>query len=51
VVQTPGGHVFDISLHGFPYGMVKSCRRYWGQQIADSIVPSSTSASTTRCSR
>ena len=25
-----GGHVFDVSLHGFPYGMVKTCRRYWG---------------------
>jgi phytoene dehydrogenase-like protein len=37
--KRPGGHVFDISLHGFPYGMVKSCRRYWTKQIADSIVP------------
>ncbi|MCC7476309.1 MAG: NAD(P)/FAD-dependent oxidoreductase [Pirellulales bacterium] len=36
--KRPGGHIFDISLHGFPYGMVKSCRRYWTQQIADSIV-------------
>ena len=36
--KRPGGHIFDISLHGFPYGMVKSCRRYWSQQIADSIV-------------
>lgn len=35
----PGGHVFDVSLHGFPYGMVKSCRRYWSRQIAESIVP------------
>jgi phytoene dehydrogenase-like protein len=34
----PGGHIFDISLHGFPYGMVKSCRRYWTPEIADSIV-------------
>ena len=34
----PGGHVFDVSLHGFPYGMVKSCRRYWTKEIADSIV-------------
>ncbi len=33
-----GGHIFDISLHGFPYGMVKSCRRYWTAEIADSIV-------------
>ena len=37
--RRPGGHIFDISLHGFPYGMVKSCRRYWNQEIADSIVP------------
>lgn len=37
--KRPGGHIFDISLHGFPYGMVKSCRRYWSQEIADSIVP------------
>jgi len=34
-----GGHIFDISLHGFPVGMVKSCRRYWTTEIADSIVP------------
>lgn len=33
-----GGHLFDISLHGFPYGMIKSCRKYWSQDIADSIV-------------
>ena len=35
--KRPGGHIFDISLHGFPYGMVKSCRKYWTQEIADSI--------------
>lgn len=33
-----GGHIFDISLHGFPQGMIKSCRKYWTQEIADSIV-------------
>ncbi len=33
-----GGHIFDISLHGFPVGMIKSCRKYWTKQIADSIV-------------
>ena len=33
-----GGHLFDISLHGFPIGMIKSCRKYWTQEIADSIV-------------
>ncbi|MEE2827174.1 MAG: NAD(P)/FAD-dependent oxidoreductase [Planctomycetota bacterium] len=36
--KRPGGHIFDISLHGFPHGMVKSCRRYWSREIADSIV-------------
>jgi all-trans-retinol 13,14-reductase len=33
-----GGHIFDISLHGFPAGMVKSCRKYWTAEIADCIV-------------
>jgi phytoene dehydrogenase-like protein len=33
-----GGHIFDISLHGFPVGMVKSCRKYWTKEIADLIV-------------
>jgi phytoene dehydrogenase-like protein len=37
--KRPGGHIFDVSLHGFPQGMVKSCRRYWSPEIADSIVP------------
>src|SRR5262245_52493242 len=32
------GHIFDISLHGFPIGMIKSCKRYWTREIADSIV-------------
>jgi len=32
------GHIFDVSLHGFPVGMVKTCRRYWSKEIADSIV-------------
>ena len=33
-----GGHILDISLHGFPTGMIKTCRKYWTQEIADSIV-------------
>ena len=37
--KRPGGHIFDISLHGFPVGMIKSCRRFWTKEIADSIVP------------
>jgi phytoene dehydrogenase-like protein len=33
----PGGHIFDVSLHGFPHGMIKSCRRYWNDDIASRI--------------
>mgnify|MGYP000731214346 CR=1 FL=1 len=31
-------HVFDISLHGFPFGMKKTCRKYWNKNIAEHIV-------------
>jgi phytoene dehydrogenase-like protein len=31
-------HVFDISLHGFPVGMIKTCRKYWNKELADAIV-------------
>ena len=33
-----GGHIFDVSLHGFPYGMVKTCKKYWGKTIQNAIV-------------
>ena len=33
-----GGHLFDISLHGFPIGMKKTCRKYWNAEIAGRIV-------------
>lgn len=36
--RRPGSHIFDISLHGFPAGMLKSCRRYWNEDIAGNIV-------------
>lgn len=36
--RRPKSHIFDISLHGFPYGMLKSCRRYWSEEIASQIV-------------
>ena len=36
--KRPGGYTFDVSLHGFPVGMVKSCRRYWNADIANSII-------------
>lgn len=32
------GHIFDISLHGFPFGMVKTCKKYWNKEIMQSIV-------------
>ena len=32
------GHIFDISLHGFPYGMIKTCKKYWNREIMNSIV-------------
>lgn len=31
-------HVFDVSLHGFPAGMIKTCKRYWNKKIAEHIV-------------
>lgn len=37
--KRPGGHLFDISLHGFPVGMKKTCRKYWNAEIAGRIVP------------
>jgi len=33
-----GRHIFDVSLHGFPVGMVKTCRKYWSKAIAEKIV-------------
>lgn len=33
-----GGHILDISLHGFPRGMIKTFRKYWGQDFADSVI-------------
>ena len=33
-----GGHIFDVSLHGFPVGMIKTCRKYWSREISESIV-------------
>lgn len=31
-------HTFDVSLHGFPAGMIKSFRKYWGKEYSDRIV-------------
>lgn len=32
-----GKHIFDVSLHGFPAGMIKTCKKYWNRDIASSI--------------
>ena len=31
-------HLFDVALHGFPIGMKKSLRKYWGKEFADRII-------------
>jgi phytoene dehydrogenase-like protein len=31
-------HIFDVALHGFPVGMIKTCRKYWNPEIAGMIV-------------
>ncbi len=31
-------HIFDVALHGFPVGMIKTCRKYWSKDIAGRIV-------------
>ncbi len=30
-------HVLDVSLHGFPVGMKKSFRKYWGKEYSDRV--------------
>ena len=37
--RNKGGHIFDVSLHGFPVGMKKTCLKYWNREIADRIEP------------
>ncbi|NOY81038.1 MAG: NAD(P)/FAD-dependent oxidoreductase [Kiritimatiellaeota bacterium] len=31
-------HIFDVALHGFPVGMKKSFRKYWGKAFADRVI-------------
>ena len=33
-----GGHIMDISLHGFPCGMIKTLRKYWSQDISNRVI-------------
>lgn len=35
--RNEGEHIFDVSLHGFPVGMIKTCRKYWSREISDRI--------------
>ncbi|MFA6238716.1 MAG: FAD-dependent oxidoreductase [Bacteriovorax sp.] len=35
--RNEGEHIFDVSLHGFPVGMIKTCRKYWSREIAERI--------------
>ncbi len=32
------GHIFDVALHGFPVGMKKSLRKYWGSRFAEQVI-------------
>ncbi len=36
--RAQGDHIFDVSLHGFPVGMIKTCKKYWNKDIASRIV-------------
>ncbi|MBK23435.1 MAG: phytoene dehydrogenase [Halobacteriovorax sp.] len=36
--RAKGNHIFDVSLHGFPVGMIKTCKKYWNKDIASRIV-------------
>jgi phytoene dehydrogenase-like protein len=36
--RSKGDHIFDVSLHGFPVGMIKTCKKYWSREIANDIV-------------
>ncbi len=31
-------HIFDVALHGFPVGMQKSLRKYWGPAFAERVI-------------
>ena len=31
-------HIFDVALHGFPVGMKKSLRKYWGRDFSDKVI-------------
>ncbi|MDR1744932.1 MAG: FAD-dependent oxidoreductase [Planctomycetota bacterium] len=33
------GHIFDVALHAFPYGMAKTLRKYWSKELAARVVP------------
>ncbi len=32
------GHIFDVALHAFPYGMAKTLRKYWSKDLGERVV-------------
>ncbi len=32
------GHIFDVALHAFPYGMAKTLRKYWSRELSERVV-------------
>ncbi|MDR3211045.1 MAG: FAD-dependent oxidoreductase [Planctomycetota bacterium] len=33
------GHIFEVALHAFPWGVAKTFRKYWSQHLAERVVP------------
>jgi phytoene dehydrogenase-like protein len=49
--KRPGGHIFDISLHGFPWEWSRAAGGIGPRRLPIRSSSSSTSGLTTRCSR
>lgn len=33
------GHIFDVALHAFPWGMAKTLRKYWSKDLGSRVMP------------
>ena len=33
------GHIFDVALHAFPFGMAKTLRKYWSRELGSRVMP------------
>ena len=33
------GHIFDVALHAFPWGVAKTFRKYWSRDLAERVIP------------